>query len=353
MSHAKNSQMGVKAGLSIVRRTAALGVLATGTCLWATGCGWGVANLAPAATKPVTGIPSGPILGYIFSAGDGTLRPMLGVKGSSQMGQSIVPAGVYVAGAASVAGSAGLLEDERGSLFAFNLPLSQPIHVADGFGDHVQIAFASSGHTAIAYKPGGSSIALVTGLPSSPQVQTIAAAGTLSVASAVVNDSGLVVLATQGSPSVVGTLQTNGQFSRMATVAEAGGLNFVPGSDDVLLADHGRNAAFLLHNVSTSPSLQALNATGANQPLAIAATQDRRWAVIANGGDQGLVRIDLKADTPASKLSCSCQPSQLTSLAGSGTFRVNALGTGPVWMVDLSGSAPQLLFVPAMAAATP
>jgi hypothetical protein len=108
-----------------------------------------------------------------------------------------------------------------------------------------------------------------------------------------------------------------------------------------------------MRNVSTGPSIQPLTAAGLNQPVAIAGSQDNKWAIVANGGDAGVLRVDLTTGTPAAKVLCACQPSQLTSLAGGGVFRVNALYGGPVWTVDLTPATPQLLFVPAIAKGTP
>jgi hypothetical protein len=322
-------------------------------CLALAGCGSGVANLLPQATKPTPGAPSGPSLGYIFSPTDGTLRAMLGVKGSSQMSASIVPPGVYVAGDTSAASGAGLLEDASGSLFAFDLPLSQPLHVTDNLPANAHIAFSSSGTTAIAYGAGGSSIALITGLPTAPQVKTINVPAGNSLASAVVSDAGTIVMASTGSPIAIGTLSATGQFTHLTTVAAAGGLNFLPGSDSLLIADNAANTVSLVRNVSSGPSIQPLTVAGLNQPIAVAASKDNKWAIVANGGDAGVLRVDLTAGATAAKVLCACQPSQLASLAGGGVFRVNALYGGPVWTVDLNAATPQLLFIPAIAKGTP
>jgi hypothetical protein len=312
------------------------------------GCGSGVANLLPGASQPAAGVPSGPVLGYVFSPTDGTLRAMMGVRGSSQVSTSIVPAGVYVAGEASTAGNTGLLEDAAGTLFAFNLPLSQPLHVVDGLPSHVQISFSASGRTAVAYAAGGSSIALITGLPSSPMVKTISVASGATPVSAVVSDAGTIAMAVQGTPARVGILSSGGQFSALTSVAAVGGINFLPGSDDLLIADSSANTAAVLRNVSTGASSQALSVTGLNSPVAIAGSQDKRWAVIADGGDGGVFRVDLVNGTPATKLTCACQPTLLSSLAGGGTFRLNSVYGGQVWTVDLTSATPQLLFVPAI-----
>jgi hypothetical protein len=322
-------------------------------CLVLAGCGSGVvSNLLP-TIKPAVTTPSGPVLGYIFSPTDGTLRAMLGVRGSAQVSASIVPSGLYVTGETSTASSSALLEDATGSLFAFNLPNSQPVHIADGLPANAHIAFSPSGQTAIAYGAGSSTITLITGLPATPQIKTINVPATNPLASAVVSDAGTIVIVSSGSPMSVGALSPSGQFSRLTTVASLGGLNFVPGSDDVLIADGAANAVAIIHSVSTSPSSQPLAVTGLNHPVAVNASQDKRWAIIANGGDAGVVRVDLTAGTTAAKVLCACQPSQLSSLSGGNVFRVNALYGGPLWIVDVTNPTTQLLFVPAIAKGNP
>lgn len=322
-------------------------------CCSVTGCGSAAISPLPSVAKPATGQLSGPVLGYVFSASDGTLRAILGVRGSAQMSASMVPAGVYVAGETSTAGSAALLEDGSGSLFAFELPSAQPIHVLDGLAPDSRIAFSASGTTAIAYAAGGSSIALITNLPGTPQVKTITVPAANALAAAVVSDAGAIAMASGGSPMSVGTLSSAGAFSRVATVGALGGLNFIPGSDDLLLADSAANTASVIRAVSTGPSLQTLTIAGMNQPVAIAASQDKKWAVVANGGDGGVLGVDLTSGSAAGKMVCACQPTQLSALADGGTFRVNALYGGPVWTIDLSNSAPQFLFVPAITKGTP
>jgi hypothetical protein len=328
--------------------TLALGLVAA---LALSGCGGSVTNLLPGASKPTTGIPAGPTLGYVFSASDGTLRALLGVKGSAQVSASIVPAGVYVAGDVSTAGSVALLEDANGSLFAFDLPLSQPVHVVDGLPLGVQVAFAPAGKNAVVYAPGGTSVIVVSGLPSAPQVQTRTSAN--PVAQAAVSDAGAVAILQQGTPLRVGTLSAGGTFSAVASVQAAGGMSFMPGVDHLLIADSGANTAELVRNASSAPSVQALSLAGLSRPVAIAGSYDGHWAVIADGGDQNVFRVDLTTGTPAAMLTCACQPTAVSALTGGGTFRLNSIYGGPLWTVDTASGQPQLLFVPAITKGSP
>jgi hypothetical protein len=270
------------------------------------------------------------------------------VSGSAQVGKSIVASGTYVSGAASSASGLGLVEDKKGNLFSLDLPLSVTTPVTTGLPAQAQIIFSPSGANAIVYTTGGTSVTLISALATQPQTTALALPSGVKLLSAIVSDAGTVLAATQANPVAIDVLSPTGQISPVTTVAQAGGMSFLPGVDDALVADGGKNTLSLLQNVSGSPAVQPLNVSGINLPVAVASSRDSRWAVVANGGDKNILRIDLKDGAAPSKLLCSCQATQLSSLAGSASFRLNELGNGPLWTVDLSGPTPQLLFIPAI-----
>jgi hypothetical protein len=323
--------------------------LALGVSPFLTGCGSALSAALPSGgTKSVPGIPSGPVLGYVWSSSDATLRPMFGVVGSGIVGQSIVPAGTYVTGAATSATDFGLVEDSSGSLFLLDLPASTPVRVAANAPADAQIVFAPSGNSAIAYVAGGSNVLLVSNLSGQAVAKTFAVPSGTQLASAAVSDTGTVLVATQSTPMRVGTLSASGQFSQLTTTAKLGGVSFIPGVDDALVADASKNTLIRLHTVSTSASSELLASTGINQPLAVSASRDGRWGIVANAGDQNIVRVDLKSASVNTSLTCLCQPSQINMLAGGSAFRVNDLTAGPVWIADLSTTTPKMVFVPAI-----
>jgi len=342
--------------LSMRDRTTSSRVLRIGlaalVCISAAGCGTSFSTVPSASTKAAPGVPGGATLGYFWSSRDNTLRPLLGVSGSAQVGQSIVPAGAYVSGAASTASGVALVEDGKGNLFLLKLPSPQPTMVAASVAGGAQIAFSPSGGVAIAYAQGGSSVTLISGLSAQPSATQLGLPSGVKVGSAIVSDAGTILVSIEANPVAIEVLTPAGQLLAVTTVTKAGGMSFLRGVDDALVADRGRNTLSLL-NVSGSLAVQALSAPGINQPLAVASSSDGRWAVVANGGDNNILRIDLKNGAAPSKLTCFCQPNQLSALAGSGSFRLNDLGNGPLWTIDVSGSTPQLLFVPAIPIASP
>lgn len=331
--------------------------LAALVCVSAVGCGTSLSTVPSAvpsaSTKAAPGVPGGAMLGYFWSSSDSTLRPLLGVSGSAQVGQSIVPAGSYVSGAASTASGLALVEDGKGDLFLLNLPSPHPTMVGASVAAGAHIAFSPSGGTAIAYAQGGGSVTLIAGLSAQPSATQLGLPSGVKLGSAIVSDVGTILVSTEANPVAIEVLTSAGQLLPVTTVTKAGGMSFLRGVDDALVADRGQNTLSLLNNVSGSLAVQALSAQGINQPLAVASSSDGRWAVVANGGDNNILRIDLKNGAAPSKLPCLCQPNQLSALAGSGSFRLNDLGNGPLWTIDVSGSTPKLLFVPAIPIASP
>ena len=323
-------------------------------CVTLVGCGSGVVtSTLPGAAMPAAGVPAGAMLGYVFSPVDGTLRAILGVSGSARMSASVVPHGVYVAGEASVASGTGLLEDAGGSLFVLSLPGSLPVHVADHLPAPARVAFAPSGQIAVAYASGSSALWLISGLPSAPQVQTIHIAAGYAPNAAVVSDAGTIVIAEGSGPVAVETLSMNGATVPLLQVGTSGGMSFLAGADTLLLADQAANTATVLEHVSSGAAIRPLSAVGLHAPVSIAGSRDGHWAVAANGGDAAVVRMDLIGGTAAVKMLCACQPAQMLPLQGGAAFRLNGLYNGPVWTVDVTGSDPQLLFIPGIPAATP
>src|ERR1700761_6998687 len=96
-------------------------------CVLLGGCGVS----PPSATSPapsgsnsaaVGAISDGAQLGLAWSAGDATLRRVVGVPGSAQFGTSIVAAGSYTNAFVSAPGHVALLVDKKSNLYLLALP---------------------------------------------------------------------------------------------------------------------------------------------------------------------------------------------------------------------------------------
>ena len=315
-----------------------------------TGCGSGVlGGSQPQTIATPVASAKGPQLGYLWVASDKTLRPILGVPGASQIGQSVVPAGVYVAALASATASIAVLQDTDGAFDLMTVPSGSPASLGLTLPAGASIRLSPAATTALVYTPGAASASVITGLLSTPEVHTVSAPGV--IADSAVSDSGAASFAyKQGSSFAIGVAALDGRFTPIASVKSVGGLNFLPGRDDLLFADATANTLTLIRTATTAPSISPIQtAQLLKSPLAVGISGSGRWALVANSGSQSLVRVDLTTLT-STGVSCSCKPTLAATLADDGAFRVTDALTGPNWMIDAASITPRTLFIPALPA---
>ena len=328
---------------------AALGVASAGVlCLC--GCGSGVHGAASAGVPTsILTVSAAPKLGYAWNESDKTLRPILGVPGSALFGESVTPAGTYEAGVADPTGTFALLLGASQSIYRMPLPAGSPVLIGSQATEGSKIRLSPQGLAALVFLPGATSGTLLTQLTGTVSAKSITYAG--AIVDAAVSDAGSVAVALQGSGGVaVQVSPLTGQPITMGAMQGFGGMAFIAGTDDLLMADSGANSLKRIHSASTSPSVASLPTSGLlKTPVSVAASRAAHWAVVANGADASVIRVDLSGGTPAQRAVCSCQPSVVAQLSTDSAFRLTALKDGPVWIGDASNPAFPLLFIPAVA----
>jgi hypothetical protein len=281
----------------------------------------------------------------LWDAADQTLRPVLGIPGSSQLGQAVTTAGVYSNGAGSARSGIALLQSANGSLSWMALPDgSAQVIAGASFSGAAQIVFSPSGRSAVLFTPGATSLLMITGLGATAQAQTLTTPS--AFLSAAVSDTAQVAAVSGSGPLSVALL--TGNHSTLGSLAGFGGLSFLPGGDDLLLADSGSGVVTVIRHSSSAPSAQSFTSASIQAPVAVAASLDGRWAVVANGGDPSAVRLDLSGATAPLRIACACQPATLTPLMGNAVFSLIPLTTSPNWVVDASAATPRTVFIPAL-----
>lgn len=325
--------------------------LASATCvaiLLVSGCGKSSINSTSTAsgssTPAGTTVSTGARMGLIWNSSDSTLRTLVGVPGAAQLGAALFPAGTYSAGAYAGLTQTALLIDPKGNLKVMTLPSQQPVSLASNVLPSSQIAFSPHGGYAVILVPGSTSLLLVTGVPQSPLVATVTS--TTQIQGAAVSDAGTLLVAANEAPSgvIVTATAANGTRSALATLAGFGGMSFVPGTEDSLVADSSANTLARFHNGTGTRLATGVN--GLNQPIAVAASQDDRWAVVADRAGGSLLRVDLTGATPPVQTSCTCSPTQLSALNGNAIFEMVAPGTAPGWMIEADSPTTRVLFIP-------
>ena len=161
-----------------------------------------------------------------------------------------------------------------------------------------QMTLSPSCANGLVYSPSHGSGLLITGLASSPRVQSIALRSSGPVSSAVISDSGAILLA---APNAKGTasleiLSATGSAQALSfSVQKIGGIAFLPGVDSAIIADSAANTVYLGKQLSSGPSFAAIaaSAQGVSNPRAVATSADGHYAFVANGSGNNLLRIDL------------------------------------------------------------
>jgi hypothetical protein len=307
--------------------------------------------------------PTGPILGYVWDAPSQSLRPIQGLGGASIIGAATVSATSqgtsFIASATSGISGMALFLDANGGVFQGSVTGGPLTKLASVSGATSLILSSSGGYAVITGKSAdGTGIAsVISGLPTFPSARNLNLASTASVLGAAASDTGTVALAAGSSQSNVSIVAFVGQAAatQIATTQTFGGMQFVPNSDELVVADGESGALTAITRVNTKPSSSALSpAGGITVPVALDITSNGRWVVAANhNGD--VLRIDLTGVAAVTKVHCSCAPSQVLALNGSAngaraatTVRLVTAAGGPLWIVDAGNATPRVLFIPAI-----
>ena len=332
--------------------TAAALLLTSSLATLLCGCGSGSRAIPTAGNSPALAVQAGPQLGYLWNHADQTLRPILGIAGSSQLGESVVPAGSYVQAAGSAAGGFALLFGNDQKVYRMTLPSGTPTALGITAGPGAALRFSPSGTSAAIFVPGSSSVTLLTSLSGTAQVHSVSSGA--PIVDLATSDDGTVAAVFQtGSGYSLAHLAPSSGVQTLLRLGGSGGLSFIGTTDDLLAADTLGNSLTLIRAVSSSASkVPVPSANLLKTPIATGASFDGRWAVVANAGESSVIRFDLSGATPPQRIVCPLQPTGADQLAGNGVFRFTAAGSAPGWIADITAPTPAMLFIPALPAAS-
>ena len=335
-------------------KKAGLVALGCGTLVALQGCGSGVNTsalnaLTSANTASQQGVSAPTALGFAWDATDRTLRPILGIVGSSRVGSSVISPNTYAIGAAAPLSQVALLIRSTGAVERLVVPNTTTITLSNvTAAPNSAIHFSHSGTYAVIFAPGAADVALVSNLTTVPRTSALHASSALLDAE--VSDNGNVaVLQKQGGGVQAAVLKPGGSRA-IASLTGSGAIDFLPKSDTLLLADAAGNALSVVRNSTDSPSVQLVPTSNLlKAPLAVSGGSTGRWVVVANRGDSSVIRIDLSGVATPLRVVCPLQPTQVDPLTGDASFRFSDVGSVPAWISDMSSQTPAMFFVPAVA----
>ncbi|HUQ95491.1 MAG TPA: hypothetical protein VM120_27675 [Bryobacteraceae bacterium] len=286
----------------------------------------------------------GPMLGWVWDSKKESVRPVLGIAGSSVMGQGIDLGSAVKLGAVSGAQEFALvlLGDTRDVGIVDLKPLTPLLTRPELAAGAERFVLSPRGSAAaLLYVGDTKKIVVVGGLP--------AAAGTLreidltvegTPAAMALSDDGAVVLAAYPDTLSVLIVDADGNRWKLPKEAAVNALAFLENSHDALISTD--TGVYVAREVSANAELRLLW-EGANAGP-VAAIDSRRVLVVDNAS-QSVVEVNLVSG-PGRTVQCPCAPTGLSRMTGTGIFRLNEVSKGPLWLVEVQDTGLRTVFVP-------
>lgn len=295
------------------------------------------------------GTVGGPISGYAFDGRAQSLRTIRGIPGASLVGESVDVGGPLAAAWVSPNLDSALIltVDRAARLYRIDAgkATQRPI---DGLAAPERALFSPSGAALALFTAG--SVRIYSGLPDAPTLagtlelpaQTGTAGGGRALTRsrhpatnpAALSDDGRYLL--YGNGDAVELLGVAGDSRRLTRSGAAAQLAFAPGGHDAAVIE--AQGVTLFQDAAGAATVRRLpGVTGAR---AAGFSNDGKKLYLA--GDTVTV-LDL-GNGERTDIACDCRPAGLSRMGGA--YRLNEIGSGPLWLLDVSGP-PAVLFVPA------
>jgi hypothetical protein len=326
------------------------------------------ASLAALLEAQTQGTINGPVAGYVFDKASQSLRPVLGLPGSSLLG-SPVSFGFHVS-AAFVAprldtalavasdGTFHLFRIQNGAVQEVSLsglgPQGKTANTASldlelaqrsgrSHGPSFLVSFSPSGSAMALYAAGA--VQIVTGLPGSPTI-----AGSVSLRS--VGAPNAVALSDDGTALLVSAnraVRLFGSYADMGNLMDTAGspaMAFAAGGHDAAVSDPNAGVVLFhdLTGVGNSQIVAPPEQSG-TPSSALAFSADEKSIYIANSLNKTVTQLDLSSAT-SNHFQCSCSPTLLARMGN--VFRLTELATDPLWLLNQPEGNPSIVFVPAL-----
>jgi hypothetical protein len=286
-----------------------------------------------------------PSMGFVFDPSTHTLRRIEGIPGAALVG-SAVDFGFALSSAVVAPRLDSVFVMANGDCRAhlFRLTAAAPVELAvDSMGGCFQVVYSPSGTAAALLSSG--SVLVIKGLPDAPAVAATVRLrpnprpqrplpNTLAI-----SDDGAYLLYGAGGLielfGVVGDRRQVANGPREVTAA------FAPGGHDAAVIQ--RDKVTLFQDIAGAATERTF--PGIEMPSGVAFSPDGQKLYVASMGLQSVTTIQV-ATGDRTALPCDCTPSTLTPMGS--LFRLNELGTEPLWLLD-TASDRALVFVPAPA----
>jgi hypothetical protein len=298
-----------------------------------------------------SGSVAGPSAGYLYDPGAQVVRQIRGIAGAATLGDPVDFGMPMMRAQISSRGDFAAVTAADGALHLFRLANGAATELAQTRQGAVQaVAFFSPTGSAMAlYRTDG--VQVWRGLPDAPEVaftsaiRTVLFAAITSASNHRIIPGGLIAVSDDGSVMLhsadgsVAVVTANGT-RKLADTKGPVAIAFAPKGHDAAVVAGGTLSLYKdVTGASTRQDIPNMSAIAG-----VAFSVDGARVLMA--GLRAVTVLD-RATGQAQPLQCDCQIGGLAPMGS--MFRLNEMGAGPVWLVDVSEAEPKLIFVPARA----
>jgi len=311
-------------------------------------------QVIPASAGQSNATLSGPVLGYVFHASEGTLRPLRGVAGNATVGDP-VPFDFAISQALTLDARHFVIStDASPELLAISME-SNPASVAairNAPSSPTRAIGSVHGNAAAFYYAGSQRMVIVTGPPGNPVVSQsvdLSALNPAAVTHAAVSDDGglLVYSVAETDRESLYVWTPSIASSRFVFSVTAVGDIAIAGSGAAFVTDRDANEVFAIWDPRNTAVSQYLlgERDGVSKPAAIAISKDNS-IYIANTGSATVMTLDISGHLQRT-LQCDCRISGLYPLRDS-VFLLTDRLDHTIYLLATSLAGDRVSFVPAL-----
>lgn len=292
----------------------------------------------------------GPVSGYVFNSESGSVRPVLGMPGSSTLGEPL-PSGTAI-GRASISTEQNFAivsigESRTPAVLNLGDPLGEPVTIQGLAPGDYSVALSPAGKAAALLEAESGTIHIVERIASAPGVAApIRVPGASYPSRIAISDDGarLLVVTRDGDSDVLTLLDNGGNVLSSTRLGEVAAAEFLFDSYDALVADRGRRELLL---TGAAGIRLLLDSSVLVEPVAVAASRHNRRAVVADAKSQAVVSVGLNGEAVL-VTACPCEVSGLQRFQGNAVFLLTSASSKPMWVFDGDAASPRVVFVPVM-----